>query len=104
MKIDYRTEILKAFRIFVWWSIYIINSVDKTKFLYTTSPSMQHHSFFRNYPLPNIIEEPNSTAPCLQRYILFKEYDYISATLDIWTRHPVTKHYLVDIALLLPIR
>ena len=26
------------------------NSVDKTKFLYTTSPPTQHHSFFRNYP------------------------------------------------------
>ena len=25
-----------------------INSVDKTKFLYITSPSTQHHSFFRN--------------------------------------------------------
>ena len=24
--------------------------VDKTKFLYTTSPPTQHHSFFRNYP------------------------------------------------------
>ena len=40
-----------AFRISVRWPIYIINSVDKTKFLYTTSPLMQHHSFFRNYPL-----------------------------------------------------
>ena len=39
-----------AFRISVWWPIYIINSVDKTKFLYTTSPPTQHHSFFRNYP------------------------------------------------------
>ena len=28
----------------------MINSVDKTKFLYTTSPPTQHHSFFRNYP------------------------------------------------------
>ena len=35
----------------VRWPIYIINSVDKTKFLYTTSPPTQHHSFFRNYPL-----------------------------------------------------
>ena len=40
-----------AFRISVRWPIYIINSVDKTKFLYTTSPPTQHHSFFRNYPL-----------------------------------------------------
>ena len=40
-----------AFIISVRWSIYIINSVDKTKFLYTTSPPTQHHSFFRNYPL-----------------------------------------------------
>ena len=39
-----------AFRISVRWPIYIINSVDKTKFLYTTSPPTQHHSFFRNYP------------------------------------------------------
>ena len=39
-----------AFRISVRWQIYIINSVDKTKFLYTTSPPTQHHSFFRNYP------------------------------------------------------
>ena len=31
--------------------IYIINSFDKTKFLYTTCPPTQHHSFFRNYPL-----------------------------------------------------
>ena len=37
-----------AFRISVRWPIYIINSVDKTKFLYTTSPPTQHHSFFRN--------------------------------------------------------
>ena len=40
-----------AFRISVRWPIYIINSFDKTKFLYTTSPPTQHHSFFRNYPL-----------------------------------------------------
>ena len=40
-----------AFRISVRWPIYIINSVDKTKFLYTTSPPTQHHSFFRIYPL-----------------------------------------------------
>ena len=40
-----------AFKISVRWPIYIINSVDKTKFLYTTSPPTQHHSFFRNYPL-----------------------------------------------------
>ena len=39
-----------AFRISVRWPIYIINFVDKTKFLYTTSPPTQHHSFFRNYP------------------------------------------------------
>ena len=39
-----------AFRISVRWPIYIINSVDKIKFLYTTSPPTQHHSFFRNYP------------------------------------------------------
>ena len=30
---------------------YIINSVDKTKLLYTTPPPTQHHSFFRNYSL-----------------------------------------------------
>ena len=30
---------------------YIINSVDKTRFLYSTSLPTQHHSFFRNYPL-----------------------------------------------------
>ena len=41
---------MSAFRISVRWPIYIINSVDKTKFLYTTSPPTQHHSFFRNYP------------------------------------------------------
>ena len=46
-----------AFRISVRWPIYIINSVDKTKFLYTTSPPTQHHSFFRNYPF---IHEQNS--------------------------------------------
>ena len=40
-----------AFRIPVRWSIYIINSVDKTKFLYTTPPTTQHHSFFWNYSL-----------------------------------------------------
>ena len=39
-----------AFRISVRWPIYIINSVDKSKFLYTTSPPTQHHGFFRNYP------------------------------------------------------
>ena len=42
---------MSAFRISVGWPIYIINSIDKTKFLYTTSPPMQHHSFFRNYSL-----------------------------------------------------
>ena len=35
---------------------YIINSVDKTKFLYTTSPPTQHHSFFRNYPFIHLID------------------------------------------------
>ena len=40
-----------AFKISVRWPIYIINSVDKTKFLYTTSPPTQNHSYFRNYPL-----------------------------------------------------
>ena len=35
----------------VRWLIYIINSVDKTKFLFTTSSPTQHPSFFRNYPL-----------------------------------------------------
>ena len=39
-----------AFRIPVRWSIYIINSVDKTKFLCTAPQLTQHHSFFRNYP------------------------------------------------------
>ena len=43
-----------AFRISARWQIYIINSVDKTKFLYTTSPPTQHHSFFRNYPLHSV--------------------------------------------------
>ena len=47
-----------AFRISVRWPIYIINSVDKTKFLYTTSPPTQHHSFFRNYPFINLIIAP----------------------------------------------
>ena len=42
---------MSAFRISVRWPIYIINSVDRTKFLYITSPPTQHHSFFRNYPL-----------------------------------------------------
>ena len=45
-----------AFRISVRWPIYIINSVDKTKFLYTTSPPTQHHSFFRNYPFIHLLE------------------------------------------------
>ena len=40
-----------AFGIPVRWSIYIINSLDKTKLLYTTPPPMQHHSFLRNYSL-----------------------------------------------------
>ena len=43
-----------AFRISVRWPIYIINSVDKTKFLYTSSPPTQHHSFFRHYALHSI--------------------------------------------------
>ena len=47
-----------AFRISVRWPIYIINSVDKTKFLYTTSPPTQHHSFFRNYPFSQSIGQP----------------------------------------------
>ena len=38
-----------------WPPIYIINSVDKTKFLCTTSPPTQHHSFFRNYPFIHFI-------------------------------------------------
>ena len=33
-----------------------INSVDKTKFLCTTPPLMQHHSFFRNYPLYSFVK------------------------------------------------
>ena len=45
-----------AFRIPVRWSIYIINSVDKTKFLYTTPPPTQHQSFFRNYSLSCILQ------------------------------------------------
>ena len=48
-----------AFRISVRWPIYIINSVDKTKFLYTTSPPTQHHSFFRNYPFILFVEHPD---------------------------------------------
>ena len=41
-----------AFRISVRWPIYIINSVDKTKiFVYYFPMAMQHHRFFRNYPL-----------------------------------------------------
>ena len=44
-----------AFRISVLWPIYIINSVDKTKLLYTTSPPTQHHSFFRHYPLHSFV-------------------------------------------------
>ena len=48
-----------AFRISVRWPIYIINSVDKTKFLYTTSPPTQHHSFFRNYPFIQVSSEPS---------------------------------------------
>ena len=48
MIIGHRTEIrsdegltleTSAFRISVRWPIYIINSVDKTNFLYTTSPA-----------------------------------------------------------------
>ena len=46
------------FRIPVRWSIYIINSVDKTKFLCTTPLSTQHHSFFRNNPLYSFAEFP----------------------------------------------
>ena len=46
-----RTLETSAFRISVRWPIYIINSVDKSKYLYTTSPPRQHHKFFRNYPL-----------------------------------------------------
>ena len=46
------------YRISVRWPIYIINSVDKTKFLYTTSPPTQHHSFFRNYPFIHIGFQP----------------------------------------------
>ena len=45
---------MSVFRIPVRWSIYIINFVDKTKFLYTTPPPTQHHSFFRNYSLYSI--------------------------------------------------
>ena len=44
-----------GFRISVRWPIYIINSVDKTKLLYTTSPPTQHHSFFRDYPFIDLI-------------------------------------------------
>ena len=45
-----------AFRISVRWPIYIINSVDKAQFLYTTSPPTQHHSFFRNYSFIHYLE------------------------------------------------
>ena len=43
----------------VLWSIYIINSVDKTNFFYTTCPPTQHHSFFRNYPLHSFVAVNN---------------------------------------------
>ena len=33
----------------------VTNSVDKTKFLCTTPPPTQHHSFFRNYPLYSVV-------------------------------------------------
>ena len=43
-----------AFRIPVRWSIYIINSVDNTKYLYKTPPPTQHHSILVPgvFPLP----------------------------------------------------
>ena len=47
--------------------IYIINSVDKTKFLCTTPPPTQHHSFFRNYPLYSR-EQPISS--CIEFVLL----------------------------------
>ena len=35
----------------------IINSVDKTRFLYTTSAPTQHHSFVRNYPIHSMVKK-----------------------------------------------
>ena len=33
----------------LWWLVYAINSVVKTKLSSYTPPTTQHHSFFRNY-------------------------------------------------------
>ena len=39
-----------TFRISLWWSIHIINPVDKTKLSCNTlAPLTQRHSFFRNF-------------------------------------------------------
>ena len=43
-----------AFRISVRWPIYIINSVDKTKFLYTTSPQV---AWTENYLITDASEK-----------------------------------------------
>ena len=73
-----------AFRISVQWSIYIINSVDKTKLLYTTPPPTQHHGFFRNYCLYSTIFRVGGpdgkmfgSAECLKLYgvLLFLSRD-----------------------------
>ena len=44
-----------AFRIRVWWSIYIINSVDKTKFLHITCTCLLSLAYF--YRLDVVIQQ-----------------------------------------------
>ena len=63
-----------AFRISVRWPIYIINSVDKTKFLYTTSPPTQHHSFFRNYPFIHLTSIWSNLSPLYDHVTLVSGY------------------------------
>ena len=50
MKIGHGTEILKAEVSSVRWPIYITNSVDKTKFLYSTSPPTLQPQFLWKLP------------------------------------------------------
>ena len=80
-----------AFRISVRWPIYIINSVDKTKFLYTTSPPTQHHSFFRNYPFITVIidcfevfiEKPTNLIGRAQTFSNYKHHNTIRILIGI---------------------
>ena len=69
----------------------ILHSVDKTKFLYTTSPPTQHHSFFRNYPFISLYKLLFSFShPSLPCFSIKLDYRY-----SVWVH---TWHFALHVA------